>query len=185
MNEYPKEPHDQLNIGIVCPYAPQAQLIESLILQISDIPLNINIIVGTVHRFQGGQCNLMLVVLNPPLGLKVASDRIFLNNKNILNVAISRAQEHLCVLLPHCDTVGYESLYEINALGKIAMKNAKDVASYTCDQIEEIILGRKFFIETNTFVTSHQLTNVYTKASNRYEVRIDENSIDIQLGGYE
>ena len=27
-----------------------------------------------------------------------------------------------------------------------------------------------------------QLTNVYTKAVKRYEVRIDENSVDIQLG---
>ena len=39
-----------------------------------------------------------------------------------------------------------------------------------------------FFIENNAFVTSHQLTNVYTKAVKRYEVRIDENSVDIQLG---
>ena len=30
-----------------------------------------------------------------------------------------------------------------------------------------------FFIENNAFVTSHQLTNVYTKAVKRYEVRID------------
>lgn len=53
------------------------------------------------------------------------------------------------------------------------MKDSANVAHYTCDQIEEIILGRKFFIENNTFVTSHQLTNVYTKAVKRYEVRID------------
>ena len=62
------------------------------------------------------------------------------------------------------------------------MKDPDNVAQYTCDQIEEIIFGRKFFIESNTFVTSHQLTNVYTKAVKRYEVRIDENSVDIQLG---
>lgn len=88
----------------------------------------------------------------------------------------------LCILLPHCDTDGYENLYEINKIGRIAMKDSANVAHYTCDQIEEIILGRKFFIENNTFVTSHQLTNVYTKAVKRYEVRIDENSVDIQLG---
>ena len=62
------------------------------------------------------------------------------------------------------------------------MKDNANVAVYTCDKIEEIIFGKKFFIENNTFVTSHQLTNVYTKASKRYEVRIDEKSIDIQLG---
>lgn len=173
---------DTYNIGIVCPYSPQAQLIESLINQIPGIPENIKVTVGTVHRFQGGQCNLMFVVLNPPLGMKNASDRIFLNNKNILNVAISRAQDCLCILLPHRDTEGYSNLREINSIGAIAMKNNANVAVYTCDKIEEIIFGKKFFIENNTFVTSHQLTNVYTQASKRYEVRIDEKSIDIQLG---
>ena len=166
----------------MCPYSPQAQLIESLIIQITDIPQNIKVLVGTVHRFQGGQCNLMIVVLNPPLGLRVASDRIFLNNQNIMNVSISRAQDYLCILLPHQDTEGYENLYEINKIGLIAMKNSNDVNLYTCDQIEEIIFGRKFYIENNTFVTSHQLTNVYTKTSKKYEVRIDDKSIDIQIG---
>ena len=151
-------------------------------MQTPNIPVNVKITVGTVHRFQGGLCNFMFVVLNPPAGMKVAADRIFLNNKNILNVAISRAQDFLCILLPHCDTDGYENLYEINKIGRIAMKDSANVAHYTCDQIEEIILGRKFFIENNAFVTSHQLTNVYTKAVKRYEVRIDENSVDIQLG---
>lgn len=175
---------DAYSIGIVCPYSPQAQLIESLINQIPGTPENINVTVGTVHRFQGGQCNLMFVVLNPPLGIKNASDRIFLNNKNILNVAISRAQDCLCILLPHRDTEGYSNLHEINSIGAIAMKDKDNVAVYTCDKIEEIIFGKKFFIENNTFVTSHQLTNVYTKASKRYEVRIDEKSIDIQLGNH-
>lgn len=179
----PNDVSEEFSIGVVCPYSPQAQLIESLIQQTPNIPSNVKVTVGTVHRFQGGQCNLMFVVLNPPAGMKVASDRIFLNNKNILNVAISRAQDYLCILLPHKDTDGYENLYEINKIGRIAMNDSEHITSYTCDQIEEIIFGRKFFIESNTFVTSHQLTNVYTKAVKRYEVRIDEKSVDIQLGG--
>lgn len=183
LQKYADTSDNEFSIGIVCPYSPQVQLIESLISQMSGIPVNVNVIVGTVHRFQGGQCNMMLVVLNPPMGMKVAAERIFLNNKNILNVAISRAQDYLCILLPHKDTDGYENLYEINTIGNIAMRLDNSVLSYTCDEIEEIIFGRKFYIESNTFVTSHQLTNVYTKASKKYEVRIDEKSIDIQLGG--
>ncbi len=182
VREYAKENDKEYSIGVVCPYSPQAQLIESLIMQMPNIPDNITVTVGTVHRFQGGQCNFMFVVLNPPAGMKIASDRIFLNNKNILNVAISRAQDYLCILLPHRDTDGYENLYEINKIGRIAMQNPISVAHYTSDQIEEIIFGHKFFIENNTFVTSHQLANVYTKAVKRYEVRIDEKSVDIQLG---
>ena len=139
----PNDIIDDFSIGVVCPYSPQAQLIESLIHQTPEIPSNIKITVGTVHRFQGGQCNLMFVVLNPPLGMKTASRRIFLNNKNILNVAISRAQDYLCILLPHRDTDGYENLYEINKIGNIALDDVENVTSYTSDQIEEILFGRK------------------------------------------
>lgn len=180
--EYAMEQSEKFSIGIVCPYAPQAQLIESLISQTPNIPECVSVEVGTVHRFQGGQCDMIITVLNPPMGLKTASERVFLNNKNIINVSISRAKDYLCILLPHCDTDGYENLYEINALGNIAKKDPENVANYTCDQIEEIIFGRKFYIESNTFVTSHQLANVYSKAVKRYEIRIDEKSVDIQLG---
>ncbi len=180
--KYAEETDSEISIGIVSPYSPQAQLIESLIAQVPNIPSNIKVIIGTVHRFQGGQCNFMIVVLNPPLGIKTASDRIFLNNRNILNVAMSRAQDYLCFLLPHRDTDGYENLYEINNIGRIAGLSPDLVGSYTCDEVEQIIFGHKFYLENNTFVTSHQLTNVYTKASKKYEVRIDEKSVDIQLG---
>ncbi len=45
-----------------------------------------------------------------------------------------------------------------------------------------MIFGEPYFIEENSFVTTHQLTNIYTEPSTKYEVRIDENSVDIQLG---
>ena len=49
------------------------------------------------------------------------------------------------------------------------------------DGIEEIIFKERGYIERNTFVTSHQMANVYSKPASRYEVRIDENSVDIQI----
>jgi hypothetical protein len=181
--QYAKINDDIFTIGIICPYAPQARLIENLIAQSTDIPDNISITIGTVHRFQGGQCNLIFAVFNPPRGLKVATEKVFLNNKNIVNVAISRAQDYLCILLPHCETDGYNKLYELNQIGLIAQKDSANVQTYTCDEIEEIIYGKKFYIENNTFVTSHQLANVYTKPIKKFEIRIDESSVDIQLGG--
>ncbi|MBQ1931997.1 MAG: hypothetical protein II360_00685, partial [Muribaculaceae bacterium] len=141
---------------------------------------NVSITVGTVHRFQGGQCNLIFAVFNPPKGI---TNNSHVNNKNIVNVAISRAQDYLCILLPHCGTDGYNKLYELNQIGLIAQKDSANVQTYTCDEIEEIIYGKKFYIENNTFVTSHQLANVYTKPIKKYEIRIDESSVDIQLGG--
>lgn len=174
---------DGVRIGVICPYAPQAQLINKMIEQRTDIPSNVEILVGTIHGFQGDQCDMIITVLNPPTGIKVAADRIMLNNRNILNVAISRASDYLFVLLPHPDSYGYENLIEINKLCGIANRKCSSVALFNSEVIEKAIFNKKDFIESNTFVTTHQVANVYTSASGLYEVRIDENAVDIQTAG--
>ena len=60
-------------------------------------------------------------------------------------------------------------------------ETGKDVLEYTCDDIERIIFGKPFYIEHNSFVTTHQLANVYTEGAKKYEVRIDTASVDIQI----
>ena len=172
-----------VRIGVICPYAPQAQLINKMIEQRTDIPSNVEILVGTIHGFQGDQCDIIITVLNPPTGIKVAADKIMLNNRNILNVAISRASDYLFVLLPHPDSYGYENLIEINKLCGIANRKCSSVALFNSDVIEKAIFNKRDFIESNTFVTTHQIANVYTSASSLYEVRIDENAVDIQIAG--
>lgn len=172
-----------VRIGVICPYAPQAQLINKMIDQRTDIPSNVEILVGTIHGFQGDQCDIIITVLNPPTGIKVAADRIMLNNRNILNVAISRARDYLFVLLPHPDSYGYENLIEINKLCAIANRKCSSVSLFNSDVIEKAIFNKRDFIESNTFVTTHQVANVYTSASGLYEVRIDENAVDIQTAG--
>ena len=174
---------EDVRIGVICPYAPQAQLINKMIEQRTDIPSNVEILVGTIHGFQGDQCDMIITVLNPPTGIKVAADRIMLNNRNILNVAISRASDYLFVLLPHPDSYGYENLIEINKLCGIANRKCSSVALFNSEVIEKAIFNKRDFIESNTFVTTHQVANVYTSASALYEVRIDENAVDIQTAG--
>lgn len=172
-----------VRIGVICPYAPQAQLINKLIEQRTDIPSNVEILVGTIHGFQGDQCDIIITVLNPPTGIKVAADKIMLNNRNIINVAISRASDYLFILLPHPDSYGYENLIEINKLCGIANRKCSSVALFNSEVIEKAIFNKSDFIESNTFVTTHQVANVYTSASGLYEVRIDENAVDIQTAG--
>lgn len=177
---------EDLSIGIVCPYASQAQLIQKMIEQMTDIPQDVSITIGTVHSFQGDQCNIIMAMLNPPTGLKrlQASWETHINNKNIINVAISRAKDYLCLLIPDkesCD--GFDNLIEVKRLGAIASsKYRSDTALFTATQIEQIIFGQPHFLEANSFITSHQLANVYTTATSLYEVRVDENSVDIQIG---
>ena len=144
---------------------------------------NIEIVAGTIHGFQGDECDVIITVLNAPKGLnKSSSEKIFLNRKNILNVAISRARDYLFVLMPHADTEGYANLREIKRIGAIGTTHCKnEVSVFNADIIEKTLFNDFNFIEKNTFVTSHQMSNIYTDAQKLYEVRIDENSVDIQI----
>jgi hypothetical protein len=37
------------------------------------------------------------------------------------------------------------------------------------------------YIEDNSFATSHQMVNVYGKAERRYEIRSEEDAVDVQI----
>ena len=47
--------------------------------------------------------------------------------------------------------------------------------------IEESILGSESYLEDNSFSTSHQLVNVYRRPEKRYEVRSEDNAVDVQI----
>ncbi len=103
----------------------------------------------------------------------------FVNNQNILNVAISRASDYLYILIPEKDYENFDSLYEIKKIGR-KMTSLK-CSFTTSDEIEKIMFGESQFIENNTYVTSHKMTNVFNTPFTKYEIRIDENAIDIQI----
>lgn len=178
-----KQQTERIRIGIICPYAAQAQLINKLIEQREDKPENIDISVGTIHGFQGDQCEIILAVFNPPPVGTGSKDRIMLNNKNIINVAISRASDYLFILLPHLKTDVYENLIELKSLCGIVEDNNKNIlySIINSERIEQKMWEEKDYIEKNTSVTTHQLANVYTSPEYIYEVRIDENAVDIQV----
>lgn len=168
-------------IGIICPYVAEAQMIEKLLEQIVDIPEHISFVVGTIHSFQGDECNMILAVFNPP---RMANENALINVKNVINVAISRAEDYLCILMPDKDTKGYENYYELNSLGVKAIEVQQEyeaIKNYTCDELEKVIFGKPFTIENNTFITGHQMANVYSKPTKRYEFRIDDKAADVQF----
>lgn len=168
-------------VGIICPYVAEAQMIEKLLEQIVDIPKHISFSVGTIHSFQGDECNMILAVFNPP---RMANDNALINVKNIINVAISRAEDYLCILMPDRDTKGYENYYELNNLGIKAIEIKQEyetIKNYTCDELEKVIFGKSFTIENSTFITGHQMANVYSKPTKRYEFRIDDKAADVQF----
>ena len=165
----PSEPY---SIGIVCPYKKQADSIKQMI-EFRNVSNNsCSIHCGTVHSFQGDECDIMIVVLNSPLNV---GQNAHVNNQNIINVAMSRARDYVFFLVPDNRTPGFETR---EILGKIAGKNK---AIMFCHDLEKIIFGQEDYILKHTNVTCHMPVTVYYEPTSFYEVRKDDTAVDIQI----
>lgn len=174
-------PGISLSIGIISPYKGQADLINKLVH--SKKPAgHIEIQVGTVHSFQGDECDLMFVVFNTPQSLR-NSKRTFLENRSVINVAVSRAREYLFLLVPDEQTEGIEYLHAIQELMRICRQTGK-CAQFHASEFEELLFGQKDYLEENTFTTSHQSVNVYGLPEKKYEVRMEDTAVDVQIHEY-
>ena len=127
---------------------------------------------GTVHSFQGDECDIMIVALNPPMNVGLNSH---VNNQNIINVAVSRAKDYIFFLVPDNRTPGFPTR---EILGKMS-GNEKNILF--CNKIEKIMFGQEDYIQQHTNVTCHMPVNVYYEPSSLYEVRKDDTAVDIQI----
>lgn len=105
---------------------------------------------------------------------------MFLNKLNIINVSISRARDYLIVLMPDDETENVENLTLVKKVEKLC-KEQTTWSEQLSPAIEEIMFGSKTYLEDNTFSTTHQLVNVYGKPEKRYEVRSEDNAVDVQI----
>jgi hypothetical protein len=175
------QPDETFKIGIICPYKAQATMVDKIIASLHINYKNITIQTGTIHSFQGDECNIVLCLLNPPPNI-TKSPLSFLNKKNILNVAISRAKDYLILLMPDDNTEGFDNLYQIKRLKGIIDYYLSGVCQrWNSKQIEEILFGVPDFLYENTFATTHQSVNVYTRPEKKYEIRIEEKAVDVQV----
>lgn len=142
-------------------------------------PDAVEIQVGTIHGFQGDECEIIVAVFNPPPTIS-ANPRMFLNKQNILNVAISRARDYLFIVMPDDETAGVEKLHKIAKIAKLVRASGA-FSEYSSRAIEEMIWGNANYLEENTFSTGHQMVNVYRKPERYYEVRSDDSAIDVQI----
>ena len=167
----------RFRIGIITPYRAQADLIEKLLLS-SAAPDAVEVTAGTIHTFQGDECDILLALFNPPPVISTSGE-MFLNRRNIINVSISRARDYLFLLMPDERTENVENLKIILTVeGLIKAQTAW--REYDSAALEKIMFGNERFIEENTFSTSHQNVNVYETPEKRYEVRSEDSAIDIQ-----
>ena len=166
-------------IGVIAPYRAQANLLSRLNDSWTNKPDSIEVQVGTIHGFQGDECDIVIAVLNPPSAIS-RSPQMFLNKQNILNVAISRARDYLFIVMPDDETEGVDNLYKIAQIESI-VKSSGAFSEYASRVVEEMMWGNAKYLEENTFSTGHQMVNVYRKPERYYEVRSDDMAIDVQI----
>ena len=110
--------------GVVTPFTAQARLIDQLArTQVGKDSLDkINFVSGTAHRFQGGEREAILFssVLSPHMSTSGA--RWIENERNLLNVAVSRAGRALIVL-------GHP------LIGDLASETLASLRSYVRDEV--------------------------------------------------
>ena len=169
---------EKFSIGIITPYRAEGDLINKLTASMS-LPTTVDIQVGTIHGFQGDECDIIFVVLNPPPFIS-DSDAMYLNKLNILNVAISRARDYVFVLMPDDQTANVEQLRLIKRLERL-MKASGDCCEISTNELEQMMFGSTTFIEDNAFSTAHQDVNIYGSVERRYEIRSEDAAVDIQL----
>lgn len=170
--------NEQFSIGLIAPYRAQSDLIDKLMTSIL-LPKNVDVQVGTIHGFQGDECDIIIALFNPPPLITTHKD-MFLNKLNIVNVSISRARDYLFILMPDDDTENVDNLTLIKKVERLCKSQPSWSEQQSLD-IEEMIFGSKSYLEDNSFSTSHQLVNVYGKHEKQYEVRSEDNAIDVQI----
>lgn len=172
---YAEQNRDQ-SVGIITPFVNQRMLIEKLLAEkgIYDIP------VGTVHAFQGDEKDVILFSTAITEATWQGTYDWLKNNKELLNVATSRAREQLIVLSDS------ESLEKLHAASEGSEKSAGDdlyeLVEYVRKNGETVISSREndsralgvkpFSTETEeAFLTSliTALQNIWM-TQNRYSI---------------
>ena len=168
---------EKRSLGIIAPYRAQADLIQKLC-ERSKLNERLDVQVSTIHGFQGDECDIVVAVFNTPE--KISGGKgIFLNKKNIINVAVSRARDYLFVVMPERETKGKQHLLLINQLEALCVDcGAK---TFNTKELEQKMFSNSNYIEENTFSTSHQNINVYEIPEKKYEVRTEDSAVDIQI----
>ena len=168
-------PQKDYSIGVVCAYRAQSDAIKNML---ENRPLDTDyckVSCGTVHSFQGDECDIMFIVLNPPA---ICTSGTHVNNTNIINVAMSRARDYIFFVMPNGQQKGF---FMKNKIGH-QLANIFDRAILKSSDVERVMFqGNDNFIYENTHVTCHMPVNVYCEDNALYEVRMSENALDIKI----
>ena len=167
-------PEKEYTIGVVCAYRAQSDAIKNMLENRPLDTMYCKVTCGTVHSFQGDECDIMFIVLNPPA---ICTKGAHVNNENIINVAMSRARDYIFFVLPNGQQKGFSMK---NRIGKNIVFT--DRAIIKCSDVERLMFqGNENFIYENTHVTCHMPVNVYCEDNALYEVRMSDDALDIKI----
>ena len=171
-------PGSLFKIGVIAPYRAQADMIDKLLAS-ERLPKEVDVQVGTIHGFQGDECDIVFAVFNTPPTIS-ASKEMFLNKRNIINVSISRARDYLFIVMPDDDT---ENISNLRLVKRVEQLTHETDAwnEFLSPDLEELMFGDSKYLENNAFSTSHQSVNVYGLPEKCYEVRTEDNAVDVQI----
>lgn len=168
------------SIGVLSPYRSQADLMAKMIEAHTKNSSNLTITTDTVHGFQGDENDIIFAVFNPSgYGGDISCSR-FLKKEYIINVAISRAQDYLIMLIPDDDSNGISALPLLQQLIQLANNtNPQLLAILDSAELEFKLKGKRNYFEENSFSTAHQKVNIYGKPELPFMIRMNGNSLDV------
>ena len=171
-------PGKLFRIGVIAPYRAQADMLDKLLAS-ERLPNEVDVQVGTIHGFQGDECDIIFAVFNTPPTISSAKE-MFLNNKNIINVSISRARDYLFIVMPDDETENIDNLSLVKRVEGI-VKSTDVWNEFVSHDLEDLMFSDSNYIENNAFSTSHQSVNVYGLPEKIYEVRTEDAAVDVQI----
>lgn len=118
--------NDNIKIGIITPYAAQASFILKVLI---DRKLSGRINVGTVHRYQGGEEDIIIfdTVLNEKLNKSLLFDEFGeLGADLLLNVAVTRAKHQFFLIGNLSILIGYSGSAIIQRITRMMANNGSD-----------------------------------------------------------
>lgn len=171
-------PGELFQIGVIAPYRAQADMIDKLLAS-ENFPKEIDVQVGTIHGFQGDECDIIFAVFNTPPSIS-ASKEMFLNKKNIINVSISRARDYLFIVMPDDETENINNLRLVKRVEDL-IQRTDAWNEFLSPDLEKLMFNEPKYLENNVFSTSHQSVNVYGLPEKIYEVRTEDTAVDVQI----
>lgn len=168
-------------IGVISPYRAQADIVGRLVGKVTRTMLDgVDVNVGTVHSFQGDECEMIIALLNPPQGMG-RREGSFINDKKVLNVAISRTRDYLVVAIPDAKTPNVQYLRGPLAIAGLMRQTPGVFGEMQTPDLEASVWGDRDYVEKNTFSTGHQNVNVYETPEKRFEVRSEDAALDVHF----